>query len=162
MSGGFVVEPVDDKEWLRRFVAEQWGEPGVVSRGRLWTGDTLEAVAAKRDGETIGVVSWREDGERWELTTVNALVEGKGVATALIEAVAGLARGAGIDRVWLITTNDNTDALRFYQRRGFRLKALHAGAIAESRRLKPAIPEFGEHGIPIRDEIELELLLRST
>jgi hypothetical protein len=68
-----------------------------------------------------------------------------------------IARRAGCSRFWLITTNDNVDALRFYQRRGFRLAALHSGAVDDSRaRLKPEIPEVGDHGIPIRDEIELE------
>lgn len=58
--------------------------------------------------------------------------------------------------LWLVTTNDNVDALRFCQRRGFRLRALRAGAVDESRRtVKPEIPEIGDHQIPIRDEIEL-------
>jgi hypothetical protein len=60
----------------------------------------------------------------------------------------------------VITTNDNVDALRFYQRRGFRLAALHQGAVDDSRaRLKPEIPEIGEHRIPLRDELDLELEL---
>jgi hypothetical protein len=57
----------------------------------------------------------------------------------------------------VITTNDNLDALRFYQRRGFRLAALHRGAVDDSRaRLKPQIPPIGDHGIKLRDELELE------
>jgi hypothetical protein len=40
-----------------------------------------------------------------------------------------------------------------------RLAALHRNAVAESRRLKPEIPETGADGIPIRDELELELVL---
>jgi hypothetical protein len=61
--------------------------------------------------------------------------------------------------VWLVTTNDNLDALRFYQRRGFRLAKLRRGAVDAARsRLKPTIPEVGSFGIPIRDEIVLELV----
>ena len=76
---------------------------------------------------------------------------------ALIAAVKDIAGRAGCTRLWVITTNDNVDALRFYQRRGFTLAALHAGAVDESRaRLKPEIPVFGDHGIPLRDELELE------
>ena len=66
---------------------------------------------------------------------------------------------AGCRRVWLITTNDNLRALRFYQRRGFRLVAVHPNALARSRELKPSIPEIGLDGIPLRDELELELTL---
>ena len=60
----------------------------------------------------------------------------------------------------MLTTNDNLDALRFYQRRGFCLAALHPGAIAAARAsLKPALPRVGNHEIPIRDELILEKLL---
>jgi RimJ/RimL family protein N-acetyltransferase len=77
--------------------------------------------------------------------------------SALVETVERLAADSGCDRLWLITTNDNTDALRFYQRRGFRLAALHRGAVDDSRsRLKPDIPRIGDHGIDLRDELELD------
>jgi len=82
-----------------------------------------------------------------------------GSGTALMEAVAAAARDAGCRRVWLITTNDNLRALRFYQRRGFRLAALHRDALDRSRELKPSIPDVGLDGIPLRDELELELTL---
>ena len=62
-------------------------------------------------------------------------------------------------RAWLITTNDNLDAIRFYQRRGFTIATVHAGAIEQSRTIKPSIPLVGSYGIPIRDEIEFEMLL---
>jgi hypothetical protein len=89
----------------------------------------------------------------------NSLVERRGIGAALIEAVKGAAVGAGCERLWLITTNDNTHALRFYQKRGFALVALRANAVAASRQLKPEIPHLGNDGIPIRDEIELEVAL---
>lgn len=59
-------------------------------------------------------------------------------------------------RIWLITTNDNLNALGFYQKRGFRIKAVYPGAVDEARRIKPEIPLAASNGIPIRDEIELE------
>ena len=61
--------------------------------------------------------------------------------------------------MWLITTNDNLNALRFYQKRGFELVAVHRHAVDESRKIKPEIPLVGENGIPIRDELGLELAL---
>jgi ribosomal protein S18 acetylase RimI-like enzyme len=80
------------------------------------------------------------------------------VGTALINAVIEAARRQGCTRVWLITTNDNLHALRFYQKRDFVLVAVHANAVARARQIKPEIPLIGRDGIPIRDEIELELL----
>jgi len=93
------------------------------------------------------------------VVTINAFPQGSGAGTALIEAAAAAAREAGARRLWLITTNDNLRALRFYQRRGFRLSALHRDALERSRELKPSIPEIGLDGIPLRDELELELRL---
>jgi GNAT superfamily N-acetyltransferase len=78
------------------------------------------------------------------------------VGTALLDAVKRIALEAGCRRVYLTTTNDNLRALRFYQRRGFRLVAVYAGAVDRARAHKPQIPAIGMHGIPIRDEIELE------
>jgi len=62
---------------------------------------------------------------------------------------------AGCERIWLVTTNDNLEALRFYQRRGFVLSALRPRAVDEARRkLKPQISTVGEFRIPLRDEID--------
>jgi hypothetical protein len=48
------------------------------------------------------------------------------------------------------------DALRFYQRRGYRLAALVPGAVDVAGAVKPGIPWIGFHGIPIHDELVLE------
>jgi ribosomal protein S18 acetylase RimI-like enzyme len=82
-----------------------------------------------------------------------------GVGTVLIDAVKEIARQAGCSRLWLITTNDNMNALRFYQKRGFVLVAVHRNALERSRKLKPEIPLIGDDEIPLRDEIELEMML---
>jgi RimJ/RimL family protein N-acetyltransferase len=91
------------------------------------------------------------------IVSLDSLVENMGLGTALLRALRDLVRAQGGRRVWLITTNDNTRALRFYQKRGFKLIALHMDAIKRSRQLKPEIPATGIDGIPIRDELELEL-----
>jgi ribosomal protein S18 acetylase RimI-like enzyme len=157
LSGaGFRLEPVTDRWWLAAFIKERWGEPGVVSRGRLRGGEELSAIRVMEQGALSGVASWYEEQGAMELVTIDSLRPGRGVGTALIDAVIGKARDARATRLWLITTNDNVDALRFYQRRGWLLSALHVGAVEGSRRLKPSIPLTGAHGIPIRDEIELE------
>ncbi len=80
--------------------------------------------------------------------------KGIGAGTALIEQIKATAAAAGCYRIWVITTNDNLAAIRFYQKRGFTLVAVYQTALAESRRLKPGIPMFGLDGIPLRDEIE--------
>jgi len=147
-----------DREWATGKLRELWGE-GVVSRGRLLDATVLPGFVAEGDGEPAGLLTYRIDGGDCEVVTINAFPRGAGAGTALMEAVAVAARDAGCRRVWLITTNDNLRALRFYQRRGFRLAALHRDALDRSRELKPSIPDVGLDGIPLRDELELELTL---
>jgi len=112
-----------------------------------------------REGRPIGLVTYRIDGDECEITTLNSLVEGIGIGSALVAAIKDAAVSAECKRLWLITTNDNLPALRFYQKRGFLLVAVHRNALQQSRRLKPEIPLVGRDGIPLRDEIELEMLL---
>ena len=118
------------------------------------------ALIAEVDGEIAGVLTWVLRERSMEVLTLHAARRWAGAGTALVAAARRVAEASGAGRLWLVTTNDNVDALRFYQRRGFRLARVHAGAVDRSRAsLKPAIPETGEHGIPIHDELELELQL---
>lgn len=155
------VRPIQtaDLPWLRRVLIESWGAVQVVARGRVHQADALPAFVAVRAGQPLGLATYCVAGPACELVTLDSLARGTGVGTALVAAVAAAARDAGCRRLWLITTNDNLTALRFYQKRGFVLVALHRDALAESRRLKPSIPLVGLDGIPLRDELELELPL---
>jgi ribosomal protein S18 acetylase RimI-like enzyme len=150
-----------EREWVRRTLEELWSDGIVVSRGTAHEPSTLRGFVAEDGGKPVGLLTYRIEGGECEVVTIDAFPEGAGAGTAMLEAVAAVAREAGCRRVWLITTNDNLRALRFYQRRGFHLVAVHPNALARSRELKPSIPETGLDGIPLRDELELELDLRA-
>lgn len=116
-------------------------------------------VAVAADGQLLGMLTYvpGQDWRQCEVLTLHAGEQWHGAGTALIEAAGQLARRQGCTRLWVITTNDNVDALRFYQRRGFCLVKVHRGAVDRSRAtLKPEIPAVGAYGIALRDEIELE------
>jgi GNAT superfamily N-acetyltransferase len=149
----------DDLPEVERFL-EQRHSRRVARLGRVEDSLAHPALVARRDGELAGVLTYVVDGDACEVLTLHTAERHGGVGTALLRAAEDLARDAGCTRLWLITTNDNVDALRFYQRRGFRLAALHRGAVDESRRrLKPEIPPVGEYGIDLRDELELDKVL---
>jgi ribosomal protein S18 acetylase RimI-like enzyme len=148
-----------DAAWVARYVAEQWGSEVVVVHGAIYRPAELPGFVAAADGETVGLLTYHIDGDACEIVTLDSQREGQGIGAALIEAAKAAAQRAGCRRLWLITTNDNTHALRFYQKRGFVLAALHRDAVATSRAIKPEIPMIGNDGIAIRDEIELEMLL---
>jgi ribosomal protein S18 acetylase RimI-like enzyme len=153
---------VDDRNWVAQRLDECWGSTRVVSRGNVFFAHTLPGLVAMKDGEIVGLLTYCIVEDQIEIVTLNSFQGGIGVGTALINAV----RAAALEsvetkyrRVWLITTNDNLKALRFYQKRGFELVAVHRNSMAEARKLKPEIPLYGIDNIPIRDEIELEIPL---
>jgi GNAT superfamily N-acetyltransferase len=150
---------LEDGAWLEQFVLERWGAPTVVGHGRVFRVADLPGFVALEDREPAGLVTYSIEDDACEIVTIDSVTEGMGIGSALVEAVARTARETGCRRLWLITTNDNLRLLRFAQRRGFSLVALRPNAVDESRKLKPEIPHLGLHGIPIKDELELELLL---
>ena len=107
----------------------------------------------------MGLLTFHIEAGDFEIVTLNSQRERRGIGTALLEQARFAASSAKCRRMWLVTTNDNRPATDFYRRRGFSIVAVHRGAVDLSRRLKPEIPERGLGGIPIRDEIELEIRL---
>src|SRR5262249_28991379 len=140
-----------------RLLVEQWGTTLVATCGRLVDAAVLPGFMATRADRDVGLVTYEIRDGACEIVTLHSVVEGIGGGAALIAAGAQVGAAAGCRRLWLITTNDNCRALRFYQRRGFQLVAVRPNALEQSRRLKPQIPLLGMDGIPLRDEIELEL-----
>ena len=144
----------DDRGWADAALEEVGGR-WLARRGELVDADARPGLVAVLHGEPAGLLLYDDAAAaaEVELLALATPVRGTGVGTALVEALVGRFP----DRViWVVTTNDNTDALRFYQRRGFRLRDVRIGAIDEARRtIKPAITETGDHGIPIHDELEL-------
>jgi ribosomal protein S18 acetylase RimI-like enzyme len=145
-----------DRAWVTDVLTLNWGSTRMISRGQMIQIDEQAGFIAEPHA---GLVTYQIVGDECEVTLLNSFQKASGIGTALLNAVADEARRANCRRVWLITTNDNTPALRFYQRRGYVLVAVHREAVLRSRELKPEIPHFGIDGIPIRDEIELELIL---
>ena len=152
----------EDRVWVSQFIFEHWGSNKVVSRGVVYYPQDLPGFEAMYDGEKVGLVTYNVTGTSCEIVTINSIRPFAGVGTALIEAVKNVALQSGCERLWLITTNDNMNALRFYQKRGFVLVAIHRDALDISRKLKPEISLIGHDGIPLRDEIELEMILNDT
>jgi len=148
-----------DREWARKLLEEHWGSPTIVSKGKLHRVDFLPGFVALENGEPQGLLTYHIENSECELVSLNALKSGHGIGTKLVESVRKTALETSCNRLWLITTNDNSPALTFYQKHGFEIVAIHRGAIEASRKLKPEIPIIGHGGIPIQDEIEMEKVL---
>jgi GNAT superfamily N-acetyltransferase len=149
----------DDLAWVRQVLTQHWGSTSIVSRGVLHIAEQLPGFKALIEGTALGLLTYRIDKSDCEVVSLNSLRERIGIGTELMSAVRDEAVKQRCRRIWLITTNDNTLAISFYKKLGYRISAVHADAIKESRRLKPSIPLIGANGIEIRDEIEMELTL---
>ncbi|MDQ5832451.1 MAG: GNAT family N-acetyltransferase [Actinomycetota bacterium] len=149
-----------DVEAVELFLADH-GSLRVARLVRLErTLDHPALLAENESGELAGVLTYVASGEECEILTLHAARQWAGTGTALVEALQVLAGEQHWGRLWVQTTNDNVDALRFYQRRGFRLVELRPGAVDAAREvLKPEIPRAGAYGIPLRDELVLEMRL---
>ena len=150
----------EDLPRLRQFWIEHWGGEEMLTRGNVYRPEQLDGFLVEEGDEWIGLLTFIvKDGE-CEVTSLDSLREGQGIGSKLIDRAIEEARAQGCKRLFLITTNDNLNALGFYQKRGLEIAAIYRGAVNESRKRKPGIPLVGYNNIPLRDEIELEMSLR--
>jgi N-acetylglutamate synthase-like GNAT family acetyltransferase len=156
-----VIRPVEegDREWVRQVSIEHWASEIVVTRNSVYLVEEQPGFIALLDKQRVGLATYRIEYNLCEILTLNSLVPKRGIGSMLLTAVEDEAKQKECKRIWVITTNNNLEALGFYQKRGYTIKTIHSNAIEKSRRLKPEIPLVAENGIPIRDEIELEKLL---
>lgn len=146
-----------DRDDVASFIECHWGSRMVMSQGQQYYPHEYEALIERENGRIVGLITFRTDHKGIELLTLNSTVTGRRIGTSLILEVMEHARKNNISRLWLTTTNDNMRAIGLYQRLGFRISAVNAGAVDEARKIKPQIPEIGKDGIPIRDEIVMTL-----
>ena len=139
-----------DQAWIEQLLKERWGSTKLALRGRLYDAANLPALIA---GNRDGLATYRTEDES-ELMSLDAVTLQRGVGSALVAALAQRLQASGFKKLWVTTTNDNLDAMRFYQRRGFRLMRIRPEAVNACRLLKP-ISQIGAYGIAIRDEIDL-------
>ena len=151
-----------DQAWCADLLTTHWGSTQVVSRGRLQATYTLPGFIAESQGKPVGLLTYRIEDAECEIVSLNSLLEKRGIASTLLDAIEKEAIHHGCHRLWLTTTNDNIPALHFYQKREFTIVALHPNAVRAARELKPEIPERGWQDIPIRDEIEFEKILQPS
>jgi len=150
----------EDERSLEAFVARHQLRR-LARFGELLDPLDYSALVVDDNGRVAGLLTYIVDPEQCEILSLHVDAQWLGMGTRLLAALEEQAKNRGCDRLIVLTTNDNVDALRFYQRRGFSLAALHKGAVDKSRvLLKPEIPKLGDYGIPLRDELELHKKLR--
>ncbi len=119
----------------------------------------LSAAAAWADGKLVGLAAYSIAAGVCEILFLNSNIPGQGIGTELIARVKAAAKEQHCRTLAAITTNDNLEAIGFYQKQGFDMARFYRGSLEYARKANPKLPETGKHGIPLRHEIEFEMYL---
>ena len=155
------VRPTElgDQPWVVRRLEDAFGDVTVARKGVLIDASALPGFVATDGGRPVGLLTYNVAHGECEVVAIISTEEGRGIGRALMDAARDHATAAGYRRLWLITTNDNSRAFRFYQLWGMDLYGFYRHGVRRSRRVKPSLPERGADGIPLDHELEFEMLL---
>lgn len=155
------VAPYTDYETARKLVVEQWGDDAFIISGKVYPTSEMTLLGAWTPlGQLRGLAYYKVNGSTMLLGAIITIGErAKGVGKILFDAVLAEARTTRMRKMRALTTNDNFEAMKFYQRCGMRFETLYPGGADAFRAFKPGIYRNGKHGLPLRDILEFELSL---
>jgi ribosomal protein S18 acetylase RimI-like enzyme len=133
-----------------------WGSDVIFSRGNIYKAEDLDGILVYDKEKIIGLVLYAIKNNGCEIILLETFVQNTGIGSGLIEKIKKIAKAKNCERIWLVTTNYNINALKFYQKRGFHISNIYINSMEEARKIKPEIPKAYD-GIEIRDEIEFEM-----
>lgn len=148
-----------DRGEVADFIERHWGSKISMSHGHAFYPHKEQGFVERRDGAIVGLLTYHLDEEGMEILTLNSTLEGAGIGSSLMLNAIETAREKGCRKIWLATTNDRLRVIDFYQRLGFRMTAINLGVVDEARKVKPQIPVVGERGVPIHDEVIMEIAI---
>ena len=150
-----IIRPTEDRDHaaVHQLLTERWTAPDIMLDGEMYDASRLPGYVAFDGDDLVGLVTLIKRDNEWEILTLDSINRWGGVGSQLLDAVVTEARSRNVPRLTVRTSNDNLDAFRFYQRRGFRFERIGQGVIDREREQKPGIPLRGDYGIEIRDEI---------
>lgn len=148
-----------NRSLINTFIKQHWYTTTMIIRGKEIDMTKTEGFFFSEDDKITGLITYIVYNHILEIISLDSLTENQGIGSKLVEAVINEAKERKCEKIVLITTNDNINAIKFYQKRGFDMAHLYLNALDISRKLKPEIPLIGDNSIPLRHEIEFELIL---
>ena len=148
-----------NRKIVNDFIINQWYSTKIIVRGKEIDISTADGIMVEENDEIKGLVTYILNHEICEIMSLDSLEQSKGIGTTLVHYVVDLAKKEKCKKIVVITTKDNINAIRFYQRRGFDMFQIYHNALEISRKRKPEIPLIGDHNIPLRHEIEFQMNL---
>lgn len=147
---------IEEKKVLMEGIKREWGSDIIISKGKVHRITELPWLIAVSEGEILGFLIYSIEKAECEIVLLESLVKNIGVGSKLLKELTSIAKKE-CQRIFLITTNDNIDAMKFYQKNGFEMVTIYKDAVKRARCIKPQIPLIGNYEIPIKHEIEFEL-----
>ncbi|QPC45851.1 GNAT family N-acetyltransferase [Mangrovibacillus cuniculi] len=145
-----------DRDMVRSFFIKHWGSPQMVVSSGNYQCDELEGMYVKDDeGNIHALLTYMIRSGECEIVSIDCTKPNKGFGKQLLQAAEAVAKAAGCYRMKVITTNDNFDALRFFQKNHYFLSELRVKAVDQARTVKREIPLVSAEGVAIRDELIL-------
>ena len=154
----YEVLPNEEKKRIREFVQRYWGEKEQLTFDRKFIVAELPTYAAKLGNNIIGFISFTEVDDATILVALGVLpkYQSSGVGKSLIAKVEAEAKRRTKKKLLVSTSNDDLPALAFYQSLGFQIYEVKPNVIAE----KHGRVFEGIGGLPVRDELRLQKILR--
>ena len=153
----YIVKTQKENDEVSKII-KGWGSDILVSRGKAHNAEELDGILAIDNGKIVGLGLYSIEKD-CEITLLETFIQNKGIGTQIIGRIKEIAKKNNCKRIWLVTTNSNINAIKFYQKRGFYISNIYIKAMDEARKIKPEIPKIAENGIEIRDEIEFEMII---
>jgi ribosomal protein S18 acetylase RimI-like enzyme len=150
---------LENRDKIVSFFKEHWGSPEMIISTGIYQCDTLDGFIFEENNQIIGLITYVIKDNEIEVISLDSLQEGKGIGTSLMKKIENIAKQKKLQVVSLVTTNDNLNALKFYQKRGYRITTVIPNGVNKARNLKPSIPLIGNEGIPLNDELILKKIL---
>lgn len=145
-----------DTKWVNDITIREWGSDFIITNNKIYKPKDLAGIIVEENSDRVGILTYIIENNDCKIITINSFQTNKGIGSLLVNELKRIAKEKGAKRILLETTNDNLNALRFYQKRGFQIIAVYPNAIDKVRKKKPQIPLMGENNIPLRDALELE------
>ncbi len=162
-GAGFTEVTIRPLESSGRRAADALLADVLGGRMRVRPGERRDVLAgggfgAWREDRLVGVVTYHDD--EIDAIAVPAEAGRRGVGGQLVEAVVSALLADGRSEVWLVLANDHLDAMRLFQRHGFRMAELRAGSLDRAPGPEPSVPAVGDFGIERHDELVFRRALR--
>jgi len=145
-----------DDEWIKKILINHWASVKVIMQGKIYYANKLPGFLALYRDQKAGLINYKIENKTIIIISLISIIKNVGIGSALLEQIFKYSLRKKISLIKTTTTNDKTDALRFFQLKGFILQKVNINIIEKYRRLKPEIPLNGFNNIEIRDEIILK------